>query len=386
MELSGKQITVSEGHPWTGDGFKGSDIGGSFRTEKTYLEDFRDEPVHSPQYQFSGVYDGGYYRSFGPIYPLLPGDGTRPNPIDSSDDYLIAMGTKAIDLTRPTKAKADLLVDIGETFKDGLPSLVGLSTLKERTAIHRGVSKEHLNLQFGWLPLASDIKTSMEVVTKMDEMIKQYKRDAGRLVRRRFDFPVTRTTGTPNLVGTLRPYIPGAVNNTGFNRQIFSSYPTVSFPLWKQTNTYRKIWFSGAYTYFLPEWYNGTRLDDQRLAAQKFLGLEITPETVWNLAPWSWLTDWVANTGSIIGNMSDYLTDGLLLRYGYIMEHSMIENVYTMSNVPLKGYGTTNLTLRHVCEVKKRVKATPFGFGLTYDGLSNRQKSILAAIGITRWL
>ncbi len=386
--LSGTQVTESEGHPWNRNSrFKGRDIGGAFRTEKIYFQDDRVDPIESPLYSFSGKRDVRTATSFGPIYAVAPGDGTLPDPIESSDDSLIALGTKAIALTKPTKAKADLLVDLGETFKDGLPHLLGAATLKERTAIHRGLSSEHLNVQFGWLPLVADVKASMELVKNLDAAIHQYKRDAGRLVRRRFDFPVERTTGDPVLVSSsIRPSIPGAQNSADFNYAIFSSYPTAGFPLWRQTNTYKRKWFTGAYTYYLPDWYNGTQMDNYRLAATKFLGLEVTPETIWNLAPWSWLTDWFANTGDIIGNASDYLEDGLLLRYGYMMEHSIVENVYTMPDVPLKRYGRTTFTLRHVREVKKRVKATPFGFGLTYAGLSNKQKSILAAIGITRWL
>jgi hypothetical protein len=34
--------------------------------------------------------------------------------------------------------------------------------------------------------------------------------------------------------------------------------------------------------------------------------------------------------------------------------------------------------------VKQRLPATPFGFGLTFDGLSTKQKAILTALGITR--
>jgi hypothetical protein len=34
--------------------------------------------------------------------------------------------------------------------------------------------------------------------------------------------------------------------------------------------------------------------------------------------------------------------------------------------------------------VKKRIKANPFGFGLSWDGLSTIQKTIVAALGISR--
>jgi len=34
---------------------------------------------------------------------------------------------------------------------------------------------------------------------------------------------------------------------------------------------------------------------------------------------------------------------------------------------------------------KKRVQATPFGFGVEFDSLNLYQTSILAAIGVSRW-
>jgi len=34
--------------------------------------------------------------------------------------------------------------------------------------------------------------------------------------------------------------------------------------------------------------------------------------------------------------------------------------------------------------VKKRIKANPFGFGISWDGLSTTQQAIAAALGITR--
>jgi hypothetical protein len=69
-----------------------------------------------------------------------------------------------------------------------------------------------------------------------------------------------------------------------------------------------------------------------------------------------------------------------------MMEHSIKTDIYTFfgkSGI----YGRPDLTvppLRLVTETKKRVPASPFGFGITWDGLSPLQVSILGALGITR--
>jgi len=42
------------------------------------------------------------------------------------------------------------------------------------------------------------------------------------------------------------------------------------------------------------------------------------------------------------------------------------------------------LTQTLTTEVKKRIKASPYGFGFLYDDLTDRQKAIIAALAITR--
>jgi hypothetical protein len=54
---------------------------------------------------------------------------------------------------------------------------------------------------------------------------------------------------------------------------------------------------------------------------------------------------------------------------------------------PAKTVGTNQPVLRNLrysVEAKQRIRASPFGFGLTESGLSTKQKLILAALGITR--
>lgn len=146
----------------------------------------------------------------------------------------------------------------------------------------------------------------------------------------------------------------------------------------------RKVWFSGSFLYYLP---NGTdflsKLGRWQVEAHRLLGFRLDPELLWNLAPWTWLGDWFSNAGDLVSNASSYLFDGLVMQYGYVMEH--VEE--TVSYDSIFGFidGTTaapQLTL--VRETKRRLAATPFGFGLDFDTLSAWQLSILAALGISR--
>jgi peptidoglycan/xylan/chitin deacetylase (PgdA/CDA1 family) len=153
--------------------------------------------------------------------------------------------------------------------------------------------------------------------------------------------------------------------------------------MYSETTRVVKRYFKGAFTYYLPSDYESrNKVEEAAFYLDKILGLQLTPEVLWNLTPWSWAADWVGNFGDVLANVSDYATDGLVLRYGYMMEHSISKVTYTIPDIPALGGRT--LTQTHFREVKKRVPATPFGFGLTFDSFSTKQKAILAALGITK--
>jgi roadblock/LC7 domain-containing protein len=119
--------------------------------------------------------------------------------------------------------------------------------------------------------------------------------------------------------------------------------------------------------------------------ARKLSGLELTPETVWNLAPWSWAVDWEGNIGDVLHNVSRFSQDGLVMRYGYIMQQKTAEIDYTLSfNGRLNRSPKTDLRLKVIAESKIRRRATPFGFGFDMTALTGRQSAILGALGISR--
>lgn len=123
----------------------------------------------------------------------------------------------------------------------------------------------------------------------------------------------------------------------------------------------------------------------KRAEANKLLGTRLTPEVLWNLAPWSWAADWITNTGDVLHNISMFAQDGLVLRYGYVMEETIIERTWTLHGVGFKsspGPYNFSSTLREIHKVRR--KATPFGFGVSEEAFTPRQYSILAALGMSR--
>lgn len=390
FRVAGTQITESEGHPWTNQGYKGEDIGGAFRTTRQYIEDDRgpanrkDGVVDpSPMWSFRDVDSGLTYIHHGPLYPINP-NNHYPASAESSDAQLDAWGTKAIALCKPTNSIANLSEGIGEIVREGLPSLIGSSTWESRARSVKSAGSEYLNVQFGWLPLISEVRKAAYAARESDKILAQYERDAGRLVRRRFEFPLVKEVGPVQAYQTFEPFTGGP----SLRAPHYTNWPLTGTQttIYGQTETTIRRWFSGAFTYYLPTGYDSrSKIARAALLADKLYGVSVDPETLWNLMPWSWAADWVGNYGDVVSNVSDYLTDGLVLRYGYMMEHSIVKRTHTLTNVPFKHYGKRTLTVTSVTEVKKRRPATPFGFGLTYDGLSLKQKSILAALGMTKF-
>lgn len=377
----GRQVTVSEGHPWSSHKkgkFKG-DIGGDFTTTKQYvISNSSRFSLHTHrviQPPFPSFYDSTYE---GWILPVNPHDSLIgfPNSGQSTEGELTQAGATAVSRCAPTNSIADAATFMGELLKDGLPALLGAPFWKDRTQVTRGAGSEYLNFQFGWAPLVNDIRGFSEAVRLGQKVLDQYERDAGKLVRRRYEFPLkTSVTEETFKVNQLAYHAPA---NSEFSRD--QTKGTVI----KQRSVVKRQWFSGAFTYHLPranDW--RSELVRKYLLADQLLGTALTPDTLWNLAPWSWAVDWFSNAGDVIENLSSWATDGLVMPYGYIMEHTRVSDTYTMDRSGLIGVpGIAPISF--VTETKLRRKANPFGFGVSWDGLSPRQLLIAAALGLTR--
>lgn len=402
-KIFGKQVTVSEGHPWTNKGYKGEDVGGDFYTIQRKFRDTRNR-VSDPQPQFAFSDKANGYHYYGPLYPVPTSvtyevdpkepwvgqlsfpESLWPADPSSSKEEMDAIGATAIARCKPTTSPASLSTAFGELVKEGLPSLIGTQTWKNRSDGFRNLGGEYLNVQFGWLPLVSEIKATAETLVKADKLLKQYEKDAGKLVRRAYDFPVERSTEIteypswhPWATDLFKVY--GTLEN-GFSGKLGGG-SIGSLTL--EREVVRKRWFRGAFTYHLPTGYHSRdAVGKATFFATHFLGLELTPEVLWNLAPWSWAADWVGNVGDVLSNVSDMASDGLVLRYGYVMEHTIVKHTYTNTGFNLLGYGRRPITASFITETKQRRRATPFGFGLDDSAFSARQLAILAALGISR--
>lgn len=357
------QRTWSQGHRFHGSYVPG-DSGGPFESQRTYYK--RVDHLDVVYKYFTDTYRSRITA----VPPSTPSYITSP----VSETTLLARGTTAIAQTRPTAPLAGLGVTIGE-LREGLPKIVGSGLMKTRISDLRKIPKrgsdEYLNWEFGWKPLIKDVRDSCNAVRRHHKIIDQLVRDDGRLVRRKFGFPREVTTSVTSTTGYGYPSLPAAA---------YSGIGTLR----TTTETRSDVWFRGAFRYHLPK--GKDMLSQSRLfltEANRLLGLRPDPELLWNLAPWTWLTDWFANTGDLMANLSSMAFDGLVLDYGYVMNHYQEITKYHLSGLTIASR-PANLTCVRVKEHKRRLRATPFGFGLELPDFTNWQLSILAALGISR--
>jgi len=375
------QITSSEGHRWP-KGRAHADVGGPFETVKSTYD------VSHWNRSFLSVTPGGFrqteYRGkvlvLHVAVNLSPWVDPEPSIITLTDQAskgsfgndIQALGTKMISTTIPTNPAVDGSVGLAELFREGIPSMIGSSLLRSRVGFLRGLGSEYLNFEFGWKPLVSDVKNAARAIIESEKILQQLTRDSGKNVRRRRHLLPTKEVST-------------AESNLGYPRSTESAF-IWGTPWARLTDEYRRdTWFSGCYTF---EYDPGNLNEISKIAAQARLlyGLQLTPEVLWNLAPWSWLVDWFANVGPLLYNVSAFQNDQLVLRYGYVMDRHRRVLTQVVDVNPIVTWNTMPSRYKEVYQLdwKRRQQATPYGFGIASSSFTIRQWAILAALGITR--
>lgn len=319
---------------------------------------------------------------------------------------LNVLGAQAINATAPTKPSTSIAEFLAQ-LKSGqeLPEVTGITSplwgsidtalleannLKETIGVFLSYGgKAWLNLEYGWAPFINDIKSLANSVLKSNKIVSQLIRDNGRPVRRKFFFPEIKTT-TVNAdslpVGGAGLTTVQLLNFIGGTGNWSSTWGAGLGSISSVTVNTQNQWFKGQYMYHLPDGQNlSSKWDYYVEQAQKLLGVELTPIALWDLTPWSWLADWFADFSTVISNgtlFSDPKTN-LVLRYGYMMETS--SSVTTTVGIGMKVNTTSlgNLSTQTKHTLKRRIQATPYGFGLDASKFSDYQWSILAALGLS---
>lgn len=382
--FQGTEATQSEYHSgWRRRLGARQDIGGNFRNDKTYVRETKiplytmsNEKMTSP-----GIYIG--YTYIGPVTPVAFSSGySFPPSAASTDSVLNAVGAKVISSVKPTNAVAELSTSLLEIYREGLPRAISSSRWEPQLKDLLNVgSEELLNIHFGWKPLVNDIMGFAHGVLDSHELLSQFNRDSGRVVRRRMDLPPTTSQSYSIVASDVSPY------TTSSHGDMYDPATVNKGKVTRTRTTSVRRWFSGAFTYSSN--IDGVTADvgvtNVSQYANTLLGADITPTTLYNLAPWSWAADWISSLGDIISFADDHQKYGLVMPYGYLMEHSIVTDTYVFTGPT--GFRNSSIVptpFALVTETKIRRKANPYGFGLTWESLNSTQQAILASLGITK--
>ncbi len=302
----------------------------------------------------------------GDYISMTEGSTTLPFPSASLSE-MKAFGATAIARTEPTQEYFSAATALGELYLDRIPDIPLSNITRDRVNLARSAGSDYLNVEFGWKPLISDLQTLGSAIQKSDDIMEAYRAGSGKITRASYEGPTL--TETYRGTATQLP-VPGRSPHV-----TFASGPIT-------TVRSSRMWFSGAYRYYVPDPGSGPFAGLRELAqkARKVYGVIPSPETLWNIAPWSWAADWVGNTGDILHNFSAIGRDGLVLKYGYVMHETKWTQRRSID--ASFGYGTLTRTDEFVRRI--RIKASPYGFGITSDGLTPRQTAILVALGASR--
>jgi hypothetical protein len=280
--------------------------------------------------------------------------------VQPTDLSLIGLGATAISRCSPNNPAFSIPQFIGE-LREGI-SPFGLATLKSRTKVAKAAGGEYLNVEFGWKPLVSDLQNLANSVNESAAIWDAYKKGSSKKTRVGYHFPEENDS-----LGYTGLHIPVPSNFT----EGFLQGTTVQYRA-------RKTWFKGCFKYYIPEpvGFSG-KMAYWQSQANRLLGVKLSPDTVWNLNPWTWAADWFANTGDLMTNVSNMGQDGLVLQYGYMMAS---EEVSTYSVASKNGAVTSRTRL---VKRAKRIPASPYGFGVSLSTLTARQLAIITALGLS---
>lgn len=306
-----------------------------------------------------------------------------------SSTVMNGYGTRAIKRFQPLdRSSLNLLASLIELRSEGLPKLPTIRALNNARNVSHGLSghangfaDEFLNAKFGWGPIVSDLKSLAELLISSHGTIEKWQKNSGVSKRAGGVLDVQSSTTAGSYQGT---------QSLGRWRPVLGSSPIDLWPSVLQSSRSTVHWvenyatsirFSGAFQYYMGRYFDLSKNWPAR--AERLLGLELTPETVWEVMPWTWLNDWFNNIGGIISIASQSVADGSLMKYGYVCADTVATRSET-SHIPLLNGGFWTSVVQSTSTRYQRERSSPYGFGTNPSEFSNSQWAVLGALGMTR--
>ncbi len=326
-------------------------------------------------------------------------DGTGTHGLSQAQTNSIS--TSAIANMNPLKAHASVLTTLLELVRGDVPGVLKqlrqhmktINQLRQVTASGlkgsaSAVGGTYLENVFGWTPIMKDINAATQVLTTLDSLLfppDNTRRTFARVIHERNG---TLTGNAPlNGSGLMQPLYEASHRGLWENFRV-GSYPAsagTAPSVFTARETIDIRCTARFNTSMSPTIQNNGYLDKMKV----LVGLELTPEVVWNLVPWSWLVDWFANIGSVVENLGSIHMSNIILNYAYTtFRRETVSGVWSKPTLSGGSTGFQSLSGDFITEYtqsqKVRLKASPYGFGTALNSLSGDQWAILTALGLAR--
>lgn len=349
----------------------------------------------STKYTYTGGLGYNPVTFFDPISPAVYQSGGSPNLkansfVDDTSGFESQAFTSimpkvekvsAINALYEFKDVPDQLRQTARFFKDLYVQEVGSVFARNSILMPDRVSKDYLNVQFGWIPFCKDIAALTDYLLFSKQYLDDITQGNNTWLKRKgtlFNVTTNKKIGKAYSVG-CEPELAQMCSVKSIDGNLCNGVSEY----WSEETTL--CWAEGAFKFYRPEFdinlpYYGSTVAavNRHLTAS---GLRLTPYHVWKAIPWSWAVDWFSNVGRIIEANDAQTIDGMVTKYIYLMHHHVrkIRSFHTY----FFPQGATTLTCQRSIDVKQRQSGfSPYGFVLGGD-LSATQWSILAALGLS---
>lgn len=358
-----------------------------------------------------GITDESTFQGAFGITGLYPGWF----PAKPTDAILQAKAAKMMRNSVPSEQRFDLARFIGEIKRDGPAMLRAANwhSLRNPATLWRSplekardVSGDYLAWQFGVKPTGQDLGNLAAAIVAADKpirgLINQEKvqtrtskretlwedSDGGTVSSQNaqyFKWDGSTTIGRLNIkCGKLVP----CSSTSGYCASI------APILRWNVMGSQRLRQFS-TWEMFVPRPMElESRLDHVKAKAEEILGMtKVTEDTVWELTPWTWLSDWFIDVGGLIryqaavrDNQIVALANGYSLWEEYTGSVTFAGYKYTYNPLKYRLEGqrvpVTTATIRWRRHTRR--SGSPYSIMPTWTGLSSQQWAILTALGIAR--
>jgi hypothetical protein len=247
------------------------------------------------------------------------------------------------------------------------------------------VADHFLNTQFGWVPFLGDLSKLLKLEANFAKYVANAIRKNDVWLRRVRTDPVIESETVIEATPTGFGCQPG--NDFNMARLYHTGADSHTAKLITRETVLN--WYEGRFKYYRPEFDRATQWDNPILDTVRRMstlsGVRITPSVIWKATPWTWLIDWVTNSGDAVQRVTDRAYDGIVSKYMYCMQ-SRIRSTILQQKLSTQSFNDITLEWNRKVSIKRRAAAdSSYGFRLASSPLNNGQLAILGALGLSRF-